>query len=214
MARTRRPTIPNWCNNDIRITGDTAELKRFAEAVTVEDEFVLTRLHPMPEVLEGTTSPAPGSPEPHPNWINLLNDPDNSMDQEEYDKLAQHQIDRYEAGQVAKEATGYTSWYDWCGDNWGTKWGDCETQLHVADDYISGHFQTAWGPLAASFWTAVSAQFPTLMFVVSYREEGMCFEGALSAVGGAVVFDESREMGSDLSQQAEMAAEEATEWAK
>ena len=35
---------------------------------------------------------------------------------------------------------GHDSWYDWCCENWGTKWNACE--VYVSNRMIS--FQTAW----------------------------------------------------------------------
>lgn len=35
---------------------------------------------------------------------------------------------------------GCDTWYDWCCENWGTKWNACE--LRIDDNFIS--FQTAW----------------------------------------------------------------------
>lgn len=36
---------------------------------------------------------------------------------------------------------GATSWYDWCCDNWGTKWNACSNEQEDGDTII---FETAW----------------------------------------------------------------------
>lgn len=38
---------------------------------------------------------------------------------------------------------GATNWYDWCCDNWGTKWNAYENQQPDSDTII---FETAWAP--------------------------------------------------------------------
>ena len=65
--------MPNWCNNTIEIKGPKDKIKKLYE-VAKEDNALLQQLYPMPEALEGTTSPAPleGKVQPlvdgHDNW--------------------------------------------------------------------------------------------------------------------------------------------------
>lgn len=39
---------------------------------------------------------------------------------------------------------GANNWYDWCNQNWGTKWGDYDTTISREDGYIFLTFTTAW----------------------------------------------------------------------
>ena len=96
----------------------------------------------------------------------------------------------------AKQAiieTGHKDWYDWANDdnNWGTKWGDCDTDFWVSEEKIGGTYQTAWSPLSIPFWEKVSECYPTLRIAIGYREEGMAFEGAYSFYNGECVYDHS-----------------------
>ena len=50
--------MPNWCNNTITLTGPKEKISAIY-AKAVEDNALLQQLKPMPEALEGTTSPAP-----------------------------------------------------------------------------------------------------------------------------------------------------------
>jgi len=83
---------------------------------------------------------------------------------------------------------------EWCDNNWGTKWGDCETMLwQDGDTRIYGQYNTAWGPLSVGFWETVSAEFKSLRIAIGYREEGMQFEGAYSFYGGECYYEKSQD---------------------
>jgi len=64
--------MPNWCNNTISIKGSTDTLKPLWDEA--QKTGLLNAIKPMPEALEGTTSPAPkeGKPQPlvdgYDNW--------------------------------------------------------------------------------------------------------------------------------------------------
>lgn len=40
--------------------------------------------------------------------------------------------------------TGYSSWYEWCTDNWNTKWNTSEEQVYWSDTEV--YFHTPWTP--------------------------------------------------------------------
>ena len=65
--------MPNWCNNTITLTGPKEKITAIYNKAK-KDDALLQQLKPMPEALEGTTSPAPTEGEPQPlvdgfdNW--------------------------------------------------------------------------------------------------------------------------------------------------
>ena len=80
--------------------------------------------------------------------------------------------------------------YNWCLENWGTKWGDCETEITVNDpDYLVIRFQSAWSP-ALEGLARISTMFPTLTFQTDWVEEGMQSIGAASFHDGNDCFYE------------------------
>lgn len=83
------------------------------------------------------------------------------------------------------------SWYYWCMENWGTKWGDYDhfyvpTEVDVNGDfgYIEIKYQTAWSPFNEEFWSKVSEKYPNCLFTTTYFEGGMDFLGAVIAKNG------------------------------
>ena len=58
--------MPNWCDNSIKIKGPKDKIKKIWDEAHKEDKGLLSAVYPMPEALEGTTSPAPkeGTPQP------------------------------------------------------------------------------------------------------------------------------------------------------
>ena len=86
---------------------------------------------------------------------------------------------------------GYNSGgYDWCCENWGTKWNFCETELiHDEDDMLFYTFNTAWSP-PEPILVKMGEMFPELTFELRYFEGGSCFQGLLKIEKGEVVFDD------------------------
>lgn len=114
--------MPNWCSNEITISGEEAELALLAQQLQANEETIMERLVPQPEGL----------------------------------------------------ADG--AWYQWCLDNWGTKWDMCELAGDYDVGYISLVYETAWAP-NVPFWETISAQYPGLHMVHHYKETGMCYMG-------------------------------------
>jgi hypothetical protein len=64
--------------------------------------------------------------------------------------------------------------YDWCVENWGTKWDASVYNYELKDGVLTINFDTAWGPPIAFYEKIEQMGF----FVDAYyREEGMAFCG-------------------------------------
>jgi hypothetical protein len=81
------------------------------------------------------------------------------------------------------EAHGYSTWYDYCVNEWGTKWdvggeGDQSSQDTPTD--IRMNFDSAWAPPVAAM-----EKFQDLGFKVKlvYWESGMCYCGLFDENG-------------------------------
>ena len=145
--------MPNWCWNHLEVTGDEIQLREFVEksTINIEKNDEFT--------FNGTY--------PMPEDLNIT-------------KGTQTQ-DEKEQAILNKAKYGYTDWYDWRCEEWGTKWDACEAHVDHNDiDYFAVSFETAWSPPIA--WIDnIMKDFPDLCFTLEYEEPGMCFGGRLSA---------------------------------
>lgn len=160
--------MPNWCSNNLTVTGDRDALREFYQGVKE------SRVDGDPSFLE-SFMPVP---------TELDSEHVRDYTDEEKDELA------------AKYGTW--DWYTWSLTNWGCKWPDSNTHIyHNIDSEAEGvdatmnmrtltaHFQTPWAPPEPAF-KAISAMFPKLTFVLSFSEEGMGFYGATCFIEGEV----------------------------
>jgi hypothetical protein len=158
--------MPNWVSTSLSVKGSEKEVQRFIDGI--KDSKILESYVPCPEELHQTVAGFMG-------------------DEEKMEELRKQQ-----EANIAKY--GYPNWYEWSYDNWGTKWGDCDTYLDKAGEMadgtweVTGSFQTAWGPADAGF-LKVSALFPELLFTFDYDEEAGFFAGVHAFQFGAIVFE-------------------------
>jgi hypothetical protein len=73
--------------------------------------------------------------------------------------------------------------YAWTINNWGTKWGDYDTDIISppsdtdGEGHVSYSFTSAWSPFDTGL-RKISEMFPTLLFSLTYKEEGNDYIGA------------------------------------
>ena len=91
---------------------------------------------------------------------------------------------------VNKEKYGYSGWYDWCINNWGTKWdagNENDEDLDCADpNKVQLSFDTAWQPPVAFFEKLTEQGFNITAF---YLEEGQGFVGKYTSADGDESFN-------------------------
>ena len=77
------------------------------------------------------------------------------------------------------------NWYDWCRDNWGTKW-DVDLDAMTMNEYrMEFGFNSAWAP-PIPWLEWVGKLFPNLFLCLTYDEPGMCFRGCACGIGDIV----------------------------
>lgn len=79
---------------------------------------------------------------------------------------------------VNLEKHGSEYWYDWCLENWGTKWDIDLHTIETMDDEIYAVFSTAWSPPIEAM-KALVKQNKDLEIDMKYIETGMGFVGRL-----------------------------------
>jgi hypothetical protein len=157
--------MPNWVSTTLTVRGSEEEIKRFKDGI--KDSRILESYVPCPTELHETVAGSVGT-----------------------DKAEEHR--KQQESNIAKY--GHKDWYDWAYDNWGTKWGDCDTEISEPMAFSDGswevqaRYMTAWGPADAGF-LKVSAMFPTLLFTFDYDEEAGFFAGTQAMHNGASVFE-------------------------
>lgn len=152
--------MPNWTSNEVTILGPketVSEIKEFVKSD--ETPFDFDRIVPMPKDLlmesgsvetyainaartrKGGRPRAAAIAAAHlPTRISLYKGqrdvPVNTED--ELVAIGKAYLSN-------KKKYGCFDWYDWCCDNWGTKWNSCDcTVIEDSDTHIVYGFQTAW----------------------------------------------------------------------
>ena len=164
--------MPNWCNNYLELEHeDPAMIERARNAFN--EGKLLAEFCPVPESLHIVAG--------------MVGDPDE-----------QKKLEEDTARNIATH--GYGNWYDYCVNEWGTKWdvggdGGVAT-MDEGTNHIEMNFDSAWAPPIAAM-----EKFQDLGFKVKlvYWESGMCFAG---------IFDEN---GDDYLDYTDMSADEVAE---
>ena len=128
--------MPNWTNNNIIITGKGDDLEKFMLTITEENQgepvYQLTNCMPRPKIFKNVHQGARTFDDVRADvWFE-----DEEGARPMLDITKQELIDKYGTYQPV----------DWEYKNWGTKWGDCQTELLFIDDNkIVMTFDSAWG---------------------------------------------------------------------
>jgi len=140
--------MPNWCGNTLTLTHEDTEMIVRAKRAFAEGEF-LNEFIPVPEDLKIVA----GS----------VSDPD-----EQARLTAQEQYNRAKFG--------YANWYDWCVNEWGTKWdvGDSQGINSCTDHELIVYFDSAWSPPIAAYEKLIDLGFTVY---ANYYESGCAYAG-------------------------------------
>ena len=148
--------MPNWVRTRISFNGKNERVNEIREFVkSVKDhqvnEFDFDKIVPMPKDLDVPASSSGSWGMKYlmlkaKNPVTWSNDEKNFMDnakasEKKNPKTFSESIDLGKKYLKNIANYGYTSWYEWCCDNWGTKWNACETAW-IADNIVE--FETAW----------------------------------------------------------------------
>jgi hypothetical protein len=142
--------MPNWCNNVVELAHEDPAMLERAKAALNRGEF-LNEFIPVPEDLSIVAGRV-----------------GDDADQKQKDLVAQEEVN------LAKH--GYRNWYDYCVNEWGTKWdvgGDGMT-CEIENGRISTSFDSAWAPPCAAMDKLMDMGFSVRLY---YYESGMCFAG-------------------------------------
>ena len=140
--------MPNWCDNQITITGPNSVIDKIEKIVKEEsnnaENGLLQFFHPMPkELLETEAGPT-----------------------------AKTKKEKLKRAKLLKEH-GAINWYDWRCENWSTKWEVSEFYgVDRQDDSISFGFSSAWAPPINAYEKFLENNSDC--FIRAYYYEGGC----------------------------------------
>jgi len=148
--------MPNWCMNEVSISGEEQEVAKFVEEcfTEVDNQQVL-------------------------DFDKVLPEPD-------YDKPKKDGTHNDGVQTKLNAPYEHPDWYTWRNANWGTKWNLVPAKggsvdgysVDITKDYINLTFDTAWSP-PDGIYDAIGDRYPTLDVNWFYREDGMQMSGWL-----------------------------------
>jgi hypothetical protein len=142
--------MPNWCNNTLELQHEDPAMIERAKKAFAEGKL-LNEFCPIPESLHIVAG--------------MVGDAD------EQKKLE-------EATAKNIEVHGYGNWYDYCTNEWGTKWDvggdDYNEPIQESPNKIIMSFDSAWAPPCTAMEKFVELGFSVRLY---YYEPGMCFAG-------------------------------------
>ena len=130
--------MPNWCNNNISITGPNSVIDKIEKIVKEEENTDLSSKE------KGET----------PGLLQFMAPMPEELMETEAGPIAKTKKEKL-ARQTRKLEFGAENWYDWRVNNWGTKWELCEfygvdrqylTEQSEGESTISFAFSSAWSP--------------------------------------------------------------------
>jgi hypothetical protein len=136
--------MPNWCYNTVRVEGDTNALETFITSVKGVEEgectlFSFNTIIPMPKELAGTSSPIKTF-----TTIKEVEEHNARCPDFEGRKIGLAITKAMSRSRIKKY--GFDNWYDWCCENWDTKWPAGDVTLDEFSNHLTYQFTTAWGP--------------------------------------------------------------------
>ena len=176
--------MPNWCRNTVIIEGPKRKINEFINKVTTIGEtpvetnhFDFEKILPVPEDLNVEKSSVGDL------GLKMLTRP-NDEDTERFEKMdSEYKARAIKLGSIYRkniEKHGCLTWYEWCCNNWGTKWNSSATEEWTISENFPGCmkvcFDTAWGP-PYELIAEASRQYPDITFRISSDEPGMQMKG-------------------------------------
>lgn len=148
--------MPNWCSNTLTLTHEDPKMIARAKEAFANGNF-LQEFLPVP--------------------ADLLNE-ETTTHYADVDK--QQAVDALK--QANRDKHGYESWYDWCVNEWGTKWDVGDGQgIQTWDEHeLIVYFDSAWAPPARAY-----EKLDDLGFTVyaTWYEPGCAFAGMYDEYG-------------------------------
>jgi hypothetical protein len=193
--------MPNWCSNNIVVTGSVEDIAHFTQTCVRLDEkgesrFDFNSLIPMPAILEGTVAGGlvddallllgrddlvwfPRSMEEQmKHWqVSDIEALKEKIGTEAFDQ-ARHSIEAF-------EQTGVPNWYAWANMNWGTKLNASDFKIiREEPGRYECRFETAWSP-PEPVYVKLAEMFPNSCFEINGWDDQLNFDFQATVRDGA-----------------------------
>lgn len=174
--------MPNWCGNDLTVTGDVNKIKKFNEEFLKDGYNCCVKI---PDELQNTSSPSRIVPDSEYEEI-ISKASDTALERPFFiapmtSFMSQELIKKY----------GADNWYDFSCKFWGCKW-NVDTQyldpvFSDDDREVSYSFDSPWGP--PTVWVEHAAKYYGLNFRITFSEGGCDFCGVLEVGPDGEILD-------------------------
>lgn len=175
--------MPNWCFNTLEVTGPADKIKAFAQKAKGHTSSYNSFHGVSWETFDDVRVAAIASNLPEPGEVSDLSFHALCPVPDLIRRLGfDDGVAKKTAEALGIEYPGYGG-YKWQCNNWGTKWEPDVSYADVHTNYIQYEFHTAWSPPIALI-EHLTKEWPDLSFEISYREEGMGYEGGATYSNG------------------------------
>jgi len=157
--------MPNWCYNTIHIEGNNDDLAELKTMMKGDGDFDFNKILPYPKKYANRDRDCQ-------RYEELMARKQTKGLTQKDTKEAMIIKFKYDINGNAIVTDGYNSGgYEWCCNNWGTKWNAREASLDEGDRCLDYSFDTPWGAPMPVF-LALSNLFPNLTFDIHNTYEG------------------------------------------
>ena len=170
--------MPNHIQNRLQILGTNEDVQKIRNFMKSENSiFDFNKITPMPESLNISSSSL--GEQAHFLLFNYQNKDFRHLKHETEadsfkrlsDKMKMEGIDLALKYQDNLEKYGFTNWYPWCLQNWGTKWNAYNLENEKNDeDHSFIYFQTAWSS-PIDLMQKLSNHIPNITLKLDYADE-------------------------------------------
>ena len=157
--------MPNWCNNTLEISHPDIKMMRRVVKGYNRGRLLNEFIPVPPELSDGAM-----------NWERI-----HKMKKENRSHDYAREMDRYRE-ELNKKYFGYTGWYEFCNNEWGTKWDvgyDSSFGEHLTPDcareMITVQFDSAWSPPVEAYQKLSDMGFSIRAY---FFEGGMMYCGS------------------------------------
>ena len=165
--------MPNYVRNRISFEGDQNEIGRMLDSIQMEEHGIgsidFNKILPMPESLN--LEAGSRTDEGLRMYRGYLQAQRQNQPIGKYLRYQTEHPDSWEMGKQAYQNIlqyGAPTWFEWCTENWGTKWPAIQDDTPVVENELC--FDTAWS-FPHGIIQKLSSMYPEVVIVAEWADE-------------------------------------------